>query len=238
MRRRSVLFALLIVVLAVATVAGVLALLVKQEPGFYTANPGDETSDARVASEVLTRFGDLMQDVRLNPEWGGSFTASELNAFLHENLREDGWLARVLPPELHAPRVAIEGDRVKVAGRVGDGIWSTVVSAELRVWLVKDEVNTVAVELVGMRAGALPVELQWFRSLDAIAEAVRDRNADVSWYRHDGHLVGVFRLYADQPRPQTQLRLVTVADGRVTVAGRSMVEAAPPGRGLALPGKE
>ena len=98
-------------------------------------------------------------------------------------------------------------------------------SAELRVWLVKDEVNTVAVELVGMRAGVLPVELQWFRSLDEIAEAVRDRNMDVSWYRHDGHLVGVFRLYADQPRPQTQLGTVTVADGRVTVAGRSMVDA-------------
>ena len=39
--------------------------------------------------------------VRLKPEWSGSFTASELNAFLRENLREDGWLVGVLPPELH-----------------------------------------------------------------------------------------------------------------------------------------
>lgn len=238
MRRRSILLALLIVVLAGVAVVGVLTLLVKQEPGYYTADAGDEIADAQVASEVLTRFGDLMNDVRLKPEWSGSFTASELNAFLRENLQEDGWLARVLPPELHAPRVAIDGDRVKVAGRVGDGFWSTVVSAELRVWLVKDEMNTVAIELVGFRAGALPVELQWFRGLDAIAEAVRDRNVDVSWYRHDGHLVGVFRLYADQPRPPTQLRTVTVADGRVTVAGRSMVDTAPLGPGPALPGKD
>lgn len=236
MRRRSVLYALLIVVLAGVAVVGVLTLLVKQEPVYYAADPGDEIANAQVASEVLTRFGDLMNDVRLKPEWNGSFTASELNAFLRENLQEDGWLARVLPPELHAPRVAINGDRVKVAGRVGDGFWSTVVSAELRVWLVKDEVNTVAVELVGIRAGALPVELQWFRGLDAIAEAVQDRNVDVAWYRHDGHLVGVFRLYADQPRPPTQLRTVTVADGRVTVAGRSMVDTALLGQ--ASPKKE
>ena len=141
----------MIVVLAGVAVVGVLTLLVKQEPGYYTADAGDEIANAQVASEVLTRFGDLMNDVRLKSEWNGSFTASELNAFLRENLQEDGWLARVLPPELHAPRVAIDGDRVKVAGRVGDGFWSTVVSAELRVWLVKDEVNTVAVELVGMR---------------------------------------------------------------------------------------
>jgi hypothetical protein len=235
-RRRSVLYALSILLLAGALVVGVLVLLVKQEPGFYAADAGDGDADARVASEVLTRFGDLMNDVRLKPEWSGSFTASELNAFLRENLREDGWLARVLPPELHDPRVAIDGDRVNVAGRVGDGFWSTVVSAELRVWLVKDEVNTVAVELVGMHAGALPVELQWFRGLDAIAEAVQDRNVDVAWYRHDGHLVGVFRLYADQPRPPTQLRTVQVTDGRVTVAGRSMVDAGAP-RSV-LPGKE
>ncbi|HVK17692.1 MAG TPA: hypothetical protein VM533_12150 [Fimbriiglobus sp.] len=236
MRRRSVLYALLILCLAGVAVVGTLALLVKQEPAFYTADPGDGATDVEVASAVLTRFGDLMNDVRLQPKWSGSFTATELNAFLRENLREDGWLARVLPPELTDPRVAIDGDRVKVAGRVGDGIWSTVVSAELRVWLVKDEVNTVAVELVGMRAGVLPVELQWFRGLDAIAEAVQDRNVDVSWYRHDGHLVGVFRLYADQPRPPTQLQTVMVADGRVTVAGRSMVDTGAP-RSV-LPGKE
>jgi hypothetical protein len=238
-RRRRVLLALLIVALAAAAVVGVLGMLLKQEPAYYAADPGDEFSDSLVASRVLTRFGDLMNDVRLKPEWSGSFTASELNAFLRENLQEDGWLARVMPPELHDPRVAIEGDRVKVAGRVGDGFWSTVVSAELRVWLVKDEINTVAVELVHMRAGALPVELQWFRGLDAIGEAVRDRNVDVSWYRHDGHLVGVFRLYADQPRPPTQLRTVKVADGRVAVAGRKLGEAvAPLGSGSALPGKE
>lgn len=237
MRRRRVLLALLIVVTAAVAVAGVLGVLAKQEPAFFTADAGEEFSDSLVASRVLTRFGDLMQDVRLKSEWSGSFTAAELNAFLRENLQENGWLAGVLPPELHDPRVAIEGDRVKVAGRVGGGFWSTVLSAELRVWLVKDEINTVAVELVHMRAGALPVELQWFRGLDAIGEAVQDRNVGVEWYRHDGHLVGVFKLYADQNRPPTQLMTVKVADGRVAVAGRSTVDA-PPGTGTTVPGKE
>lgn len=226
MRRRSVLLALLIIVLAVAAVAGVLGILVKQEPDFYAARTSDEFEDTQIASQVLTRFGDLTQDIRLKPEWNGSFTAVELDAFLRENLQEDGWLAGVLPPELHDSRVAIDGDRLKVAGRLGNGFWSTVVCAELRVWLVKDELNTVAVELVDMKAGALPVELQWFRSLNSVAEAARDRNIDVSWYRNNGHLVGVFKLYADQPRPPTLLRIVQVSDGRVIVAGRKVGESA------------
>jgi hypothetical protein len=238
-RRRRVLLALLIVGVAALAVVGVLGALIKVEPAFYTAKPGDEFTDSLVASKVLTRFGDLMQDVRLKPEWNGSFTAAELNAFLRENLQEDGWLAGVLPPELHDPRVAIEGDRVKVAGRIGSGIWSTVVSAEMRIWLVKDEINTVAVELVSMRAGALPAELQWFRSLDAIGEAVRDRNVDVAWYRHNGNLVGVFRLYADQPRPPTHLRTVQVAEGRVSISGRSTSElGAPAGSSPTAPAKD
>ena len=78
MRRRRVLLALLIVALAAAAVVGVLGMLLKQEPAYYAANPGDEFSDSLVASRVLTRFGDLMNDVRLKPDWSGSFTATEL----------------------------------------------------------------------------------------------------------------------------------------------------------------
>jgi hypothetical protein len=223
-RRRSVVLAVLIVLGALATVAGVLGLLLKQEPAFYAAGAAGDLDDGSLASGVLTRFGDLRNDIREKPEWSATFTAGELNAFLRRNLEDGGWFAKLLPPELSGLRVAIDGDRLKIAGRAGEGLWSTVLSMELRVWLVKDEVNTVAVELIGMWAGALPVEVQWFRSLDSIAEDVRDSNVDVNWYRHNGHLVGVFRFYADQPRPPTQIRTVQVEGGRVTIAGRSMTD--------------
>jgi hypothetical protein len=228
-RRRRVLLAALIVLLAFAAVVGGLGLLVKQEPAFYAVgSPADEIEDDYVASRVLTRFGDLKNDIRSRSDWAASFSAGELNAFLRQNLDDGGLLAKLLPAGSHSPRVAIDGDLIKIAVRYGEEFWSSVVSVELRVWLVKDEVNTVAVELVGVRSGALPIEPQWLVSLDAIAEKAQDSNVDVTWYRHDGHLVGLFRFYADQPRPTTQIRTVKVADGRVTLAGRTVTDAALP----------
>jgi hypothetical protein len=227
-RRRSVLLAALIVLVAVAAVVGILGLLIKQEPGFYAAgSPADEMVDDSVSSQVLTRFGDLKNDIRSRSDWAASFTADELNAFLRQNLDDGGWLAKLLPAGFHSPRVAIDGDVVKIAVRYGEEFWSSVVSVELKVWLVKDEVNTVAVEVLGVRSGALPIEPQWFVSLDAVSEQAQDSNVDVSWYRHDGHLVGLFRFYADQPRPTTQIRIVKVAEGKVTLAGRSITDLGP-----------
>ena len=226
MRRRRFVLAVLIVLGALAAIVGGLGLMVKQEPGFYAGGGGP--GDGVVASAVLTRFGDLKNDVRSKQEWGASFSGSELNAFLREHLDDGEGLAGLLPEGLHAPRVAIDGDRIQIAGRIGEGFWSTVVSIELRAWLVKDQVNTVAVELVGMRAGALPVSTQSW--LDRISEAAQDSNVDVTWYRHDGHPVGLFRFYADQPRPATQIRTVMVADGKVTVAGRSLMDSVAPPR--------
>ena len=61
----------------------------------------------------------------------------------------------MLPKGFHSPRVAIDGDRLKLGFRYGEGFWSTVVSVELRVWLVADEVNLMAVEVCDLRAGRL-----------------------------------------------------------------------------------
>jgi hypothetical protein len=225
-RRRSLFLALLLVALTAAGVLGGLAVLLKQVPDYYTAASDETADDEKVAGEVLTRIGDLKNDIRSREEWGASFTAAELNAFLRQNLTEGDWMAGLLPGHLHDPRVAIDGDRVKFAARYGEGFWSSVVSIELRAWLVDQKVNTLAVELVAVRAGAVPFGSQSL--LDFISESARDSNVDVTWYRHDGHAVGLFRFYADQRRPATHIQTVKVADGAVTVAGHSTVESVIP----------
>lgn len=222
--RRSVVLTVLLIVSSATVVLTVLGVLVKREPDFYEAaleaDPGDH--DAVVAAEIVTRFGDLQNDIRSKPEWGATFNADELNSLFRESLCPGGGWVKLLPEHFHAPRVAIEGDKIRLAVRYGDGFGSTVVSIDLRAWLVHNETNTVALELCGMSAGALPLGVQSL--LDWISEAARQRNINVTWYRHDGHPVGLFRFYADQARPTTQIRRLKVEDSRIIIAGRSLLD--------------
>lgn len=217
-RRRSRVLAVLIVVVAAAAVVGGLGYLVKREPDYY-ARPNEATLDPFTSANVLTRFGDLKNDIRSKGEWGAAFTADELDAFLRENMEDDGFLRAVLPPSFHDPRVVVDGDRLKMAVRYGDGFFSSVVNIELKAWLVGEELNTVAVEVVDLSAGSLPIGAKWL--LDKITEAANEGNVEVRWYRHDGHPVGLFHFYANQARPATQIRAVSIADGQIVVAGRT-----------------
>lgn len=228
MRRRSAVLAVLILFLAVAGVVAGIGYLMKQEPAFYVVAGTDVSDDPQVADQVLTKYGDLKNDIRSKSEWGAELTAAELNALLRDKVTDRGILAGFLPPGVTAPRVAVEGDRLRLAVRYGDGFWSSVVSIEVRAWLVSKKVNTVAVELSGMWLGGLPFGTQWV--LDWVSEAAREQNIDVTWYRHDGKPVGLFRFYADQPYPTTQIRTVKIANGSVTIAGRATQTADPPAR--------
>jgi hypothetical protein len=226
MRRRSLVVTILILVAAVGSAGGVLAGLLKHEPAFYTARNDGGYDDPSVGARVLTKFGDLKNDIRSKAEWGATFSTEELNAFFQMTLGEDGGLAAVLPDGLSDPRIIIDGNRILMAARYGKGTWSTVLSLELRGWLVKGETNTVALEIVGMWAGGLPLGTQ--SMLDSISETARDSNVVATWYRNEGHPVGVFRFYADQARPTTQIRRFKIEEGRLTVMGRSMLDTNAP----------
>lgn len=225
-RRRRAAWASVGLGLAVAAAAlAVPAYLAKCDPDFYIAAACPADYDTREkASRLLTRLQDLKSDIRTATEWGETFTAAELNCFFAEMLSDTGTLHGLLPPGAHSPRVAIEGDRLKVGVRYGRGFWSTVVWVELRLWLVADETNLMAAEVCDLRAGRLPVGTQ--SVLEAIAEVARQSHVDVTWYRHQGRPVGLFRFFPDQPRPVSQVLTVEVGNGAIVVAGRT--EAASP----------
>jgi hypothetical protein len=227
-RWRSVLIASFLLGGTAALVVGVLGVLVKTEPAFYATEMAvaPDATDPQVAADLVTRFSDLTNDIRSRADWSASFTDDEINAAIREQKGPDSWLSRALPESVHDPRVSAEGDRFKFGLRYGTGFWSTVLSIELKAWLVKDELNMIALEIVGTDAGSLPVPNQWL--LDRITEVARDANVTVEWYRHDGHPVGLFRLYADQARPPAQVRRFKLDDGRITIAGRSLLTTATP----------
>jgi hypothetical protein len=225
MRRRSILLTAGLVVSAAGLVGGAVGTALKQEPEFYADAPEPAFSETTErASALVTRVQDLKNDIRSKPAWGATFRADDLNCFFRETMADGSGLTALLPPGCSAPRLSIDGDRIRLGARYGCGFWSTVVWVELKAWLVTDDVNVIALEICGLQAGGLPIASQSL--LDSISEAAHDSNVDVTWYRHEGNPVGLFRFYANQLAPATQIQSFRVADGTVTVAGRTRLETA------------
>jgi hypothetical protein len=219
-RRRPLLWAIALLLGGVSLCFGTMLYLARREPAFYRDAAVASEWDAREKSaRLLTRWQDLKNEIISRSEWGETFTAEELNCFFAEHMSRQGGLCASLPPGFHSPRIAIDGDRLKLGFRYREGFWSTIVWVELRIWLVKDETNLIAMEVCELSAGDLPFGSQSI--LDAISESVRSSNVDVTWYRNKGKPVGLFRLYADQPRPVAQVFTLKVEDGKIVIAGRS-----------------
>ncbi len=220
MRRRSLIRTILILAALLALSLGIVGSLLKQEPEFFVRESGVElrADDSEQSGKVVTRLNELMEDMRSTQkgDWGATFSAEELNAFFRE--RESNPLPAALLAELPDPRVSFDEDRLRIAFREGDGFLSTVVELELRLWLVKDQSNLLAVEILRFQAGALPLPKSWV--LDYIGTAARRMSADVNWYRNGGNPVAMCRLYANQSRPETQVTTLRVGDGGLSIGGR------------------
>jgi hypothetical protein len=225
MRRRSKLFAVGLLVVAIAVVLGVLGTLLKQVPEFYDAPLAHDSDLTARSSALMTRIQDLQNDIRTKSEWNATFAAADLNCFFREMMSDaENGFAGALPEGCHSPRVRIAGDRLYLGIRHGQGFWSTVVWVELRAWLPKHDVNVMAVELIGLHAGALPIS--GASILEGITEAMHESNVDVTWYRNGGNPVGLFRFYANQLRPATQIHTLKIADGQMSIGGRTRLDSA------------
>jgi hypothetical protein len=222
MRRQSTIRALLLILAILGITVAALGYLLQQEPDYYAkewTSPPD-IDDSAVASDVLTKLNDMMNDLQNNRQasWGSSYSAEELNAFFRERQSGKNALITGLLGDVPEPRFAIRGDRLFIAFRYGEGTFSTVVSMEVKAWLVKDQPNLVAIEFVGFHAGAVP--LPKYLLLDRFAQTARRHNAEVNWYRHDGQPVALCQLYANQTRPDSQIDTLKIGEGRIILGGK------------------
>jgi hypothetical protein len=92
------------------------------------------------------------------------------------------------------------------------------------VWLTRAESNVVALEIQGMRAGALPVSAQSI--LERLSEAAHNNNVQLTWYRLKGNPVAVLRFQGDQ-RTTVLLEHLDLHPGKVYVQGQSLEPGAP-----------
>jgi hypothetical protein len=222
MRNQSTIRAILLLI-AIVGIAGVsLGYLLQQEPDYYVkewTSPPD-TDDSVIASNVLTKLDDLMNDLQDNrhASWSSSYSAEELNSFFRERRSGKNALITGLLGDVPEPRFAIRDDRLFIAFRYGEGTLSTVISIEVKVWLVKDQPNLVAIAVVGFQAGSLPMPK--YLILDRFAQMARKHNAEVNWYRHNGQPVALCQLYANQSRPDSQIDTLKIAEGRIIIGGK------------------
>jgi hypothetical protein len=227
MRRRSLLYAVCALGLISTAAAAALTLLLRHEPAFYRqATLPDGPERKKQSAELINKCADLINNLGSMPHWSETFTEEQLNSYFEEDFLRTCPVDRALPEGFSHPRVVIEPGRLLLAFRYSQGPVTSVVSVELRLWLVEKEPNVVALELQGLHAGLLPISSQSL--LEAISEAGRQLNLEVTWYRHEGNPVAVVRYRDEQPHPGVQLERLELRQGQLYIQGTG--EAALPAR--------
>ena len=84
-------------------------------------------------------------------------------------------------------------------------------------WLVADQTNVVAMEVLGLKAGSLTLSPRFL--LEHLTEAARCSSIDISWYRNGSNPVAVLRFQADNVRPTFLLRRFEIQDGQIVIEG-------------------
>jgi hypothetical protein len=220
MRRKRLLISVGLICGFVLLVLLGLVVMVKREPNFY-AQATVPAGPARVSASnaAIGQFTKLNSSlITYEPRWEIQFTTDQVNAYFQEDFQRHGGDEN-LPEGCHAPRVKIEDDKIRIGVRYGEGLFSTIITLELKLWKIPNESNVLALEIVSLQAGSLPLSTGTL--LDSISEAARREKIDITWYRHQGHPVGIMRFQSDMTRPTFQFESVETKDGKLTIVGRS-----------------
>jgi len=200
----------------VALVAIGLVAMVKREPSFYKqAHMPPSAQRTQLSSEAQSSFLESLNRDSLQIE----LTAPQINAFFQEDFITKLGGDENLPDGFHDPRVKFTDGSLRLGWRWGKGIFSAIVSVEVKFWVVHEKASTLAMEIVSVQAGSLPLSSAFV--LDHITAAARRHNIDVSWYRHEGHPVAIMRFQSNQQRPTFQFDEITLQDGMLRITGRA-----------------
>src|ERR1022692_4502051 len=208
---------------ALILAGGVIALgaLAKHEPSFYLQRQGAPSKERTgLALTFASHFGQMMQDRGRKVIWGCNATEAEMNSFFAEMLMQQGEAEGLRNLGISAPSVFLEQDHLRLAFRYGSGWFSTIISYELKVWLVPKEPNVIAVEVLRARAGALPISNHSI--LRQLSEFGRKQNYRVTLYRHEGNSVAIIDLQGDQQQPKNVLTALTITPNLLSIRGRTL----------------
>jgi hypothetical protein len=207
-----------------------LGAVLKHEPSFYRHNQIDAGGARKdLASTFLREFGQMTLNIKAKvPDWGCEVSEAQMNCFFEEAFAQLGEAEALRKLNISSPNVTLENDnRVRLAFRYGSGWFSSIISYDLKIWLVPREPNMIAVEILKARAGALPISSHAI--LQQLCEFGHQQNYKVTLYRHEGNSVAVVELQPYQPHPWAIMTRLKVDQGKLTIRGKTLEHAlAPP----------
>ena len=126
-----------------------------------------------------------------------------------------------LPDAVRDPRVAIAPNQLTLGFRTSPGGIETVASVDAAVFLTED--GAVAVRLMSVRAGALPLPVM--HVADELATACRELSLPVRWTQENGQPVAMIELHSDPSTDKRQFHIdaIDLGEGQVYVAGHTDV---------------
>jgi hypothetical protein len=215
-----------IVTMAIVTLMGTLAalaIMLRHEPAFYrrvTVPAGlqrTEMSNTFLGKKIIDFYTSFVDGTGA---WNFTFLQDEINSYLEEDFFRHGDAKDLRNMGVTNPRLEFADNQIRLGFRYGSDTWNTVLSYDLRVWLVPGETNALGVEIQQRRAGALPIPTQHiFQELKDIG---RRSNIDIEWYRHNGNPVAIVKFQCDRPRPTARLRRLEIVAGKLELQGFSL----------------
>ena len=162
--------------------------------------------------ELESRATALYSDTRQIGRWQALFTAEQINGWLATQLTQDA--GSQLPKNIRDPRVAIARDVLTLGFRTSSGGVETVISVDAAVSLTEE--GAVAIRLISVRAGALPLPV--LQLADELADACQKLKLPIRWTRQDGKPVALVEIQASEP---VYVDAIQLDEGQLYVAGHT-----------------
>ncbi len=218
----GIILSILLVVIAVLAF-GTWRASQHEEPWYVEAvaevQPEIQQERIEAGDEFERHALELRDEARQRGEWEAVFTQAQVNGWLASDLKEK--YPKMLPPNVHDPRVKIEEDHARAAFRVVTSQVETVVVVGVDLYLTENP-NELAVRLRDARAGLLPVPM---RQVKKIADNAADRtNVGIRWNEVDGDQVALIQIPEDVEGIDGRLIIegVEVREGEVFLSGRTV----------------
>jgi hypothetical protein len=216
-------------VIVLAAGLAVLGSFVKHKPNFYhqTQLPA---ADARkqIGLACSGKFMQMVLDKNAKkPDWFCDVSEAELNCFMQEVFPEKGESEGLRKLGISSPSVVLEeGNHLRLAFRYDTGWISTIISYDIKIWLVQKDPNVIAVEFQSARAGAVPISSQAI--LQQLCDFGRKLDYKVNLYRHQGNSVAVIQMMPNEIHPTWILTGLKVKDKKLSIHGKTLDHAVPP----------
>jgi hypothetical protein len=181
-------------------------------PFYEQALKIEPAASERSGRELESRATALYSDAKQLGPWQALFTAEQINGWMATKLIENA--GGELPPNFRDPRIAITRDLLSLGFCTTSGGVETVISVDAAVSVTDD--GTVAIRLISVRAGALPLPVA--QLANDLAEACKKVKAPVHWITHNGQPIALVEI---QTREPMYVDVIQLDENELYVAGHT-----------------